>query len=48
MEQAKIEPQNFVDEKYIEMYKDQNMFFECLKFIITVIIARTTILINNF
>jgi len=33
MEQAKIEPMHFVEEKYIEMYKNDNMFFGAIKFI---------------
>lgn len=31
-----IEPAKFVDEACIERYKDENLFFNCLKFIITI------------
>lgn len=32
----KLEPQKFVENEYIEKYKDHNMFFSCLKYITTV------------
>jgi len=35
-DQNKIEPQNFVEQDYIDMYQEENMFFQSLKFITTV------------
>ena len=32
----KINPEMFVEQSFIERYKDEYMFFSCLKFIITV------------
>jgi hypothetical protein len=29
----KIEPVNFTDPNYVEMYKDEFMFLSCIKFI---------------
>lgn len=31
-----IEPSKFVEETYIERFKDENLFFNCLKFIISI------------
>lgn len=43
-----IEPQRFVENEYIEKYQDHNMFFSCLKYIITVREERRKINIFNF
>ncbi|CAF0755390.1 unnamed protein product [Brachionus calyciflorus] len=32
----KIEPSKFVEENFIELHKDSNLFFSCLKFIISI------------
>lgn len=34
--ESRIDPQKFVEISYIDRYKDENMFFSCLKFITSV------------